>query len=40
MTHVMPHMSKLQQDKSCQVGFNNPTHERLLSESSRPFMLA
>jgi hypothetical protein len=36
MTPVKPQISKLQAERSCQVGF----YERLLSESSRSFMLA
>ena len=45
MTHVKPQISKFQADKilpsawalTCNGG---STHERLLSESSRPYMLA
>ena len=43
MTPEKPQMSKFQTEKSCQVSFNvqrRSTHERLVSESSRPYMLA
>jgi hypothetical protein len=43
MTPLKPQISKFKAEKSCQVGFNvhgGSTHERLLSELSRPYMLA
>ena len=43
MTPVKPQISKFKAEKSCQVGLTcdgGSTHERLLSESSRSYMLA
>ena len=46
MTPVKPQISKFKADKSYEVGFKHLTcyggssHERLLSESSRSYMLA
>ena len=43
MTHVKPQISKFKSEKSCQVGltcYGGCIHERLLSESSRSYMLA
>ena len=43
MTPVKPQISKFKAEKSCQGGLNiygGCTHERLLSESSRSYMLA
>ena len=42
MTPVKPQISKFKAEKSCQVGLTchgGSTHERLLSESSRSYML-
>jgi hypothetical protein len=40
MTPVKPLISKYQADKILPSGYGGSTHERLLSESSRPYMLA